>query len=91
MWWKRDGFIAIRTYLLAVWDPIGVSGTPEAADEYDGYIAELGERLREGAKPARIADYLAFVRVEGMAMPPHRAVDLEVADSLVAWYRRETA
>ena len=35
------------------WDPIGVSDTPEAADEYDGYIGGIYELLERGASEAK--------------------------------------
>jgi hypothetical protein len=35
----------IRRVLMEHWDPIGVAGIPEAADEYDGYIGDFYEMI----------------------------------------------
>jgi hypothetical protein len=32
---------AVRHILMSEWDPKGVSDTPEAADEYDGYVGAV--------------------------------------------------
>ena len=42
--------------LLLEWDPIGVSGIPEAADEYDCMISPLLRRLFDGADSRSLAD-----------------------------------
>jgi hypothetical protein len=31
----------IRSVLMDDWDPIGVQGVPEAADEYDSYVMPI--------------------------------------------------
>lgn len=48
----------IRTVLLQEWDPIGVSETPEAWDEYDSYIGGVYRLLTEGAGPRALAEHL---------------------------------
>jgi hypothetical protein len=48
----RESKRQVRRLLMA-WDPIGVSGAPEAADEYDCTISPLLRCLFEGAGPAR--------------------------------------
>jgi len=45
MWWKRKGQRELRALLMEEWDPIGVSGVAEAADEYDSYLLQLARRL----------------------------------------------
>jgi hypothetical protein len=55
------------------WDPIGVRGMPEAADEYDRYVGVVGAMLREGSGADAIAHYLTTVRVERMGLGPGEA------------------
>jgi hypothetical protein len=49
-----------------VWDPIGVSGVPQARDEYDSYVPLVAQMLMEGKKEEEIARHLH--RVEGETM-----------------------
>jgi hypothetical protein len=58
----------IREILMGQWDPIGVDGIPEAADEYDGYIGGVYELLRNGATPTALSDYLRSIEVVQMEM-----------------------
>jgi hypothetical protein len=37
----REVMQAIRDVLMRDWDPIGVAAIPEAAEEYDSYIASV--------------------------------------------------
>jgi hypothetical protein len=53
----------IRRVLMEQWDPIGVSDTPDAADEYDLY-----ELLKRGASAAKIGAYLRGIEVDRMGM-----------------------
>ena len=61
-WWRRRGGAELRAILMQHWDPIGVAGVPEAADEYDGYVGSVGRMLREGASADDVAAYLADAR-----------------------------
>jgi hypothetical protein len=54
MWWKRRGGGGVRRLLMEDWDPIGVEGIPEAADEYDSYVGVVGQMLRDGATPDEV-------------------------------------
>ena len=58
----------IRRVLMAEWDPIGVSDTAEAADEYDSYIGGVYELLERGASEASICAYLRNIEVDRMEM-----------------------
>ncbi len=62
---KRD---AIRQILMSEWDPIGVNDTPEAADEYDGYISPLLDLLSAEAGSDEVAEYLQTVEIERMGL-----------------------
>ena len=59
---------AIRRVLLRDWDPIGVRETPEAQDEYDGYVAPVYRYLARGASVIEIAGYLAVVERDAMGL-----------------------
>ena len=63
---SREIRCEIRRILMAEWDPIGVSDTPEAADEYDLYIGGVYELLERGASDANIYAYLRGVEVDRM-------------------------
>ncbi len=53
---------------MAEWDPIGVSDTPEAADEYDLYIGGVYELLAQRASQSSVEDHLRRIEVERMEM-----------------------
>jgi hypothetical protein len=92
-WWKARGGAGIRRVLMEEWDPIGVSGIPEAADEYDTYVGAVGELLHQGASAEKIEAYLREVREERMGLTRSPAEDAErpIATRLVEWYRDEMA
>jgi len=50
------------------WDPIGVNGIPEAADEYDSYIGGVYELLETGAPSAVLSAYLRAIEVDRMEL-----------------------
>jgi len=56
----------IRRVLMAEWDPIGVNDIPQAADEYDSYMAGVYELLERGASEAEISAHLREIEVERM-------------------------
>jgi hypothetical protein len=51
-----------------VWDPIGVSGSAGARDEYDGYAPTVVKMLFDGADVEAIAKYLHSVESESMGL-----------------------
>ena len=59
---------AIERILAVDWDPIGVKDVPKAADEYDGYVDEVYRLLSNGATSAQVADHLASIEREHMAI-----------------------
>jgi hypothetical protein len=70
------------------WDPIGVSGAPEAADEYDSYASRAYVMLMdERATAEGIAGYLFKIATEHMGLSDIAGLadrSRRVADSLVA-------
>jgi hypothetical protein len=94
MWWKRRGATGIRNLLMKEWDPIGVRGIPEAADEYDSSAGSIGRMLREGRTVDELAAHLTYISTErmGLADTTHtRDKDKSVAEQIARWYRAETA
>lgn len=72
----------IKRLLYFEWDPISVSGIPEALDEYDSYALRVFGMLNEGTSAKSIADYLNWVVVERMGMcAPDNSVG--IADRVV--------
>ena len=69
-WWTRRGERELRRILLEEWDPIEVGDVPEAHGEYDNYFDPLVRRLRDGASPADIADYLTRIEEDFMGLSP---------------------
>jgi hypothetical protein len=53
---------------MSKWDPIGVSGVPEAADEYDSYIGDVCGLLDRNAENDEIAAYLVWVETRRMGL-----------------------
>ena len=94
MWWKQRGGRGVRRILMEHWDPIGVSGVPEARDEYDGYIGTLGQMLREQATRPQIEAYLQEISVGRMGIEDttdSSARRHTTVTRLLAWYANERA
>jgi hypothetical protein len=69
----------VQLVLHWVWDPIGVGGVPETADEYDRYAGPVLELLNRAATNAEVADYLTKVEDEWMGLTPNRDRNEDVA------------
>jgi hypothetical protein len=52
---------SIQSVLMQEWDPIGVRGVPEAADEYDSYIMPVYQILRERRSENALLDYMEWM------------------------------
>jgi hypothetical protein len=59
----------IRHILMEVWDPIGVNGIPEAADEYDSHVGDFYEMLVTRRPRQEIIDLLAYLEGDHMGLP----------------------
>jgi hypothetical protein len=59
----------IRVVLMEDWDPIGVNGIPEAADEYDNYIGDFYEMLAGRRSRQEIISRLEYLEGEHMGLP----------------------
>lgn len=66
---SRENRARVREILLRDWDPIGVYGIPQAADEYDTYADKAYVMLMvEGATANEIAGYLYIIATEHMGL-----------------------
>lgn len=68
-----------------IWDPIGVSGSPGARDEYHSYLPQVFARVRENAEPGDIARFLTEVETLSMGLRANDEHALEVAEVLLEW------
>lgn len=75
----------LRARLLA-WDPIGVSGWPEAADEYDCLMDPLVRQLDDGASAGTIAAWLCRELGEHFGLDPDPERETALAAELTAWW-----
>lgn len=55
------------------WDPIGVAGVPQAADEYDCMIDRLLDELGRGTSAGALDDWISTHRVEHFALDARTA------------------
>lgn len=55
---QNELYQRVDEVLHYLWDPIGVSGVPEARDEYDSYVPHVFSLLIHGADAQAITDFL---------------------------------
>lgn len=72
----------IQVALRWAWDPIGVRGIGEAADEYDMYAPRVLEMLKANATVEHIANYLTSVVRDRMELPSLPDRDKDVSSML---------
>ena len=77
----------IKRIFLNEWDPIGVAGITEAADEYDAYAFQVFTSLHSGATAASIKAYLDWVESEHMGLSTTSARNEEIADKVFALHQ----
>jgi len=70
------------------WDPIGVAGMPQAADEYDCLMGPLLRMLHEGARPSRIERWLTHELQAHFGLTPVPGREAQLASDLVDWRSR---
>ena len=76
---------AVDEVLFYVWDPIGVSRSPWARDEYQSYLPQVFQFVREGQSEEAIANFLTAITAERMGLSLTAERDLEVAWLLLEW------
>ena len=66
---SRESRAEVRALLLQEWDPIGVAGIEEAADEYDSYADEAYVMLMDQSASAEaLFSYLQMIATEHMGL-----------------------
>jgi hypothetical protein len=78
-------FNVIGEVLHYVWDPIGVSGMPQARDEYSGYVGSIYSLLRSGAEGSEISAHLQHLANEHMGLPDRQEQSDAAASLLTSW------
>jgi hypothetical protein len=68
-----------------VWDPIGVSAAPEARDEYQGYLPQVFQMVRDGRSEEEIGKCLTKIATDKMGLDAAHPHDLNVARLLLEW------
>lgn len=72
--------------LLMEWDPIGVAGAKEAADEYDCMISPLLHQLYEGATADVLRSWIGTERTDHFGLGADYDSDSVLADRLAQWW-----
>jgi hypothetical protein len=87
----RDGMPDDELYrrvdkvLHYVWDPIGVSGIPEARDEYYAYLPDVMPLVQAEAGVGRIAAYLTEVETNRIGLAANKERAEGAAEIMVEW------
>ena len=76
--------LVIDEILHYMWDPIGVAGTPEARDEYAGYVGKVLAYALEENEPA-IHQYLREMETKHMGVAGDASRCADVADCVMRW------
>ena len=82
---QNELYKRVDEVLHYVWDPIGVTGSPYARDEYYSYLPKVFSLHLETEDGKDITDYLMDVAHNAMALSPSRDKAEEVADILMEW------
>jgi len=83
--YEKELYQRIAEVMHYVWDPIGVSGVPQARDEYNAYLPQVFAMLLESKDRETISAYLVRVEEERMGLTPSKPRAEEVADVLLDW------
>ena len=74
---------AVCNCLLNTWDPLGVSGIEEAANEYDSYVSGICKMLT-GADAYRLREHLAQLEAVSMGLSQESRTLDQTVDELLA-------
>lgn len=67
------------------WDPLSVSDSPAARDEYESYVPRVFQLLKSTADGSEVADYLHWLATEHMGVGAGRKRDVEIVALLLSW------
>jgi hypothetical protein len=65
---QKELYRRVDEVLFYLWDPIGVTGVPEARDEYERYVPHVFSLLMNETGSALIADFLVKTETEDMGL-----------------------
>jgi hypothetical protein len=82
---EKELYQRIDEVMHYVWDPIGVSGVPQARDEYDAYLPQIFGMLLESKGAEELSDYLLKIEEERMCLTPDTKTAKEVVGVLLDW------
>ena len=68
-----------------IWDPCGISGAPQARDEYHGYLPRVFSLLKQGADAEAISRLLSSIESERMGMAGAEDRHMKIGEVLVEW------
>lgn len=74
--------VDLRNLVMSEWDPIGVKGIPEAADEYDAYLSEMRQLVMSGASAQMLFEYLWKIETQRMGLTGDRENTLKFSGRL---------
>jgi hypothetical protein len=75
----------IRRILLHDWDPIGVTDTAEAQDEYDSYIGKIYGMLIRHEPRHKLVEHLWLIETEYMGLFGNRQRTEATVDRLLSF------
>jgi len=64
----KELYQRIDETLHYIWDPIGVAGTPQARDEYYGYLPKVQEAVLKGGSKEDVVQLLNIIATERMEL-----------------------
>ncbi len=73
----------IDEILFNEWDPVGVSDSPEARDEYHRYLPQVFSKAMNGESVQNIADYLRGIEIERMGLSNYNSNCITVAEKII--------
>ncbi len=82
---ENELYKRVDEVLHYLWDPIGVSGSPYARDEYYSYLPKVFSLLLETKDGKDITDYLMDTANNTMALTISRNKTEEVTNILLEW------
>jgi hypothetical protein len=67
-----------------VWDPIGISGSPHARNEYDSYLTAIFGRVKAGDIDA-IVEYMKWIAGDHMGLIFDEEKARKAAERMLEW------
>jgi len=82
---EKELYKRIDEIIHYIWDPIGVSGCPEARYEYYSYLPKLFNLLRDKESKEYIVKYLDDIQSNNMGLSSDISRCKEIAVILLDW------